>query len=76
MSLLVVVLAVLAAIGVPAGLCWTAVTVIPPVHLYKQLKYAYGLGRLGTLWRLAWLLFFTTFSIAFFALLLLWLGLE
>lgn len=76
MSLLVVVLAVLAAVGVPAWLCWTAAALIPPVHLYKQLKYAYGLSRLGTAWRLAWLLFFTSFTITFFGLTLLWLGLE
>ena len=49
---------------------------VPPLHLYKQLKGAYGLSRWGGLWRLAWLLFFTTFTITFFALSLLWFGLE
>jgi hypothetical protein len=76
MSLLAIVLAVLAAVGVPAGLCWTAAAFVPPLHLYKQLKGAYGLSRWGGLWRLAWLLFFTTFTITFFALALLWFGLE
>ncbi len=75
-SLLVVVLAVLAAAGSPDWLYGTAAAIVPPVHLYKQLKYAYGLSRVGTVWRLAWLLFFTTFTITLFGLTLLWLGLE
>lgn len=70
MSLLAIVLALLAAAGLPAWLCWTAAVFLPPLHLYKQLKGAYGLGRWGALWRLAWLLFFTSFTLVFFAMLL------
>ena len=47
MSLLVVLLAVLAALGVPEWMCWTAAGLVPPLHLYKQLKGAYGLSRWG-----------------------------
>ncbi|MDF2389117.1 hypothetical protein JMG10_47345 [Nostoc ellipsosporum NOK] len=46
MSLLTVVLAVLAAAGVPEWMLWTAAGIIPPVHIYKQLKGAYRLSRL------------------------------
>lgn len=70
MSLLAIVLAVLAATIVPAWLCWTAAAVLPPLHLYKQLKGTYGLGRRGAVWRLGWLLFFASFTLVFFAMLL------
>lgn len=70
MSLLAIVLAVLAATVVPAWVCWTAAVFLPPFHLYKQLKGTYGLRRWGALWRLGWLLFFTSFTLVFFAMLL------
>ncbi len=70
MSLLAIVLAVLAATIVPAWICWTAAAFLPPFHLYKQLKGTYGLGRWSALWRLGWLLFFTSFTLVFFAMLL------
>jgi hypothetical protein len=38
---------------------------IPPVHIYKQVRYGYGLGRWGALWRT-----FALCSYAFVALLL------
>ncbi|WP_380937712.1 DUF3667 domain-containing protein [Sphingomonas floccifaciens] len=74
MSLLVIVLAVLGAVGVPSWLIVLAAIGIPPFHMYRQLKGAYGLGRLGALWRLAWLLFFVTIVTTLFTLLLLYLG--
>ena len=48
MLLLVSLLAGLRMLGVPGtgfGM------LIPPVHIYKQVRYAYGLGRWGALWR-------------------------
>lgn len=70
MSLLAILLAVLAATVVPAWICWTAAVVVPPLHLYRQLRGAYRLGRWGALWRLGWLLFFASFTLTFFAILL------
>lgn len=74
MSLLVIVLAVLGAVGVPSGAIVLAAFLIPPFHMYRQLKGAYGLSRGGALWRLAWLLFFTTMTTTLFTMLLLYLG--
>lgn len=74
MSLLVIVLALLGAVGVPSWILVLASIGIPPFHMYRQLKGAYGLGRAGALWRLAWLLFFTTITTTLFITLLLYLG--
>ncbi|WP_375285576.1 DUF3667 domain-containing protein [Sphingomonas sp.] len=51
MSLLTIVLAVLSAVGVRPWLLISAATFIPIVHIYKQLKGAYSLGRLSALIR-------------------------
>ncbi len=56
MMFLLVLLSLTAAAGVPEGLWSTALMVIPLVHLYRQLRGAYGVTRLGALWRLAALL--------------------
>jgi hypothetical protein len=73
MSLLVVVVALLGAVGVSeAVLGWA--TLIPPLHLYSQLRGGYRLGRAGAMWRTAVLLVFTSITLAMFTLLLLWLG--
>ena len=62
MLLLVSLLAGLRMLGVPAtGLGM----LIPPVHIYKQVRYAYGLGRWGAFWRT-----FALCSYAFVALVL------
>lgn len=76
MSLLVVALALAQALGVATAIIVFAALLVPPFHLYKQLKGTYGLGRLGGLWRLAWLLLFTTITSTLFVLLLLYLGLA
>lgn len=74
MSLLVVVLALLGAAGAPSGLTTSAGLIIPPLHIYKQLKGAYSLGRAGALWRTAWMLFFTFITSTLFVLMLLYVG--
>lgn len=74
MSLLVIVLAVLGAVGVPGGLLLTAWLLIPPFHMYRQLKGGYSLSRIGALVRTAVLLFFTTITSTLFIVLLLYLG--
>ncbi len=74
MSLLVIVLAVLGAVGVPGWILVLSALGIPPVHMYRQLRGAYRLGRLSALWRLFWLVNFTAITSTLFTLLLLYLG--
>jgi hypothetical protein len=74
MTLLVVLLSLLAAIGVPAFLVRPALFLIPPVHMYRQLRGAYRLSVPGTLWRTFLLLIFAFTSALLFFLLLLGLG--
>ena len=51
-----------------------AIMLIPPVHLYKQLRGAYGIGRFSAFWRLMALSVFIWIIIALFFQLLLVLG--
>jgi hypothetical protein len=73
MSLLVVALS-LAEAGAPENLIPLAAVFIPPFHIYRQLKGAYRLGRVGALWRTMWVLFFSTIATTFFVLFLLVMG--
>ncbi len=74
MSLLVILLASLSAIGMPAPPIALAGTFVPPLHIYRQLKGAYRLMRAGALWRTFWMLMFAFVAFTFFVLLLLYLG--
>lgn len=57
MSLLFIVMSILSTI--PEGGGWAALLFVigAPLHLYKQLRYAYGLSRFSALWRFVLLLF-------------------
>ena len=59
MSLLFIVMSIMSTI--PDGGVWAALlfTIAVPLHLYKQLRHAYGLGRFSTIWRLCVLLLFS-----------------
>jgi hypothetical protein len=59
MSLLFIVMSILSTI--PDGAGWAALLffVAVPLHVYKQLRHAYGLSRFSTLWRLTVLLLFS-----------------
>ena len=75
MSLLTVVLALLGAFGVNSAPLIVAGTLIPPVHIYKQLKGAYRLGRFSALVRTTLLLsFIVGIIVPLAALVLLYLG--
>lgn len=74
MSLFAVLVAVVAVAGGGGALLGFAVAFAPPIHIYKQLKGTYRLGRAGALWRTAWMLFFTLFTTTAFVLLLLTMG--
>ena len=72
MSLLVVAGILFQSVGLTtlAGLLW----LIPPFHIYRQLKGAYGLSRWGALWRTTLLTIFALVVVFLFAAAL--VGLE
>jgi hypothetical protein len=72
MSLLVVAGLAFGAAGTSglAGLLW----LIPPFHMYRQLKGAYGLSRASTLWRTAMLTIFAMIVVGLFSAVLVSLG--
>jgi len=47
---------------------------VPPVHMYRQLRGAYGLSRLGALWRTALLVTFAIVVLTGFVILIVMLG--
>lgn len=59
MSLLFIVISIISI--VPGGAGWAAMLffIAAPLHLYKQLRHAYGLSRFSAFWRLCLLLFFS-----------------
>jgi hypothetical protein len=74
MSLLVVVLAVLGSVPLSQTWVMTAATLIPPVHMYRQMRGAYRLGRGNALLRTGLLLILALFALTLFAFLLVALG--
>jgi hypothetical protein len=74
MSLLTVVLGLLGTIGVPGAVLVFAALLIPPIHIYKQLKGGYGLRRLSALWRTFLMVNFIAIITTLFGLMLLYLG--
>lgn len=76
MTLLMVALSLMRVAGI--GTAWTmgALLIVPPLHMYRQLKGAYALGRLGAAWRTAFLLVFSTVAASLFLTLLVFLGLA
>ena len=51
MSLLFVTLSVLFALGIGGLWIFLGLAVVPPIHIYKQLRYTYDLSRFSALWR-------------------------
>ncbi|MCM0000568.1 MAG: DUF3667 domain-containing protein [Erythrobacter sp.] len=74
MSLLFIVMSILSTI--PDGSDWAALLflIAAPLHLYKQLRHAYGLSRFSAFWRFCVLLFCTQIVLALFLQVLLLLG--
>ena len=73
MSVLAVILTVGTAYKVPFA---AVLLLIPPVHLYRQLKGTYALSRGGALWRTAAVLAIAAAASTAFAVLILALGLS
>ena len=72
MTLLVVLAVGLSMIGLGAVASFAAL--VPPIHMYLQLKGAYGLGRLGAALRTMLLVTFAFTAVTLFSMLLLALG--
>lgn len=72
MTLLVIAGVVFQSVGltVVAGLLW----LIPPFHIYRQLKGTYALGRWGALWRTMLLTIFALIVVIVFAVLVVGMG--
>lgn len=75
MSLGAVALALLSWLGLPGGWLAAAALLVPPVHIYRQLRGAYRLSRFGAAWRAFLLVNFAFVAGGFFFTLLLALGL-
>nr|WP_310596228.1 DUF3667 domain-containing protein [Sphingomonas sp.] len=76
MMLMVIVLMLAGVIGLGSGWIAMAVLLIPPVHMYLQLKGAYSLRRFSAAWRTAALLVFAWAALIAFVILLLLHGLT
>jgi hypothetical protein len=74
MSLFLVSLSLLRALWVPEALIGLAFTFVPPIHIYRDLRGAYQLGRFSAVWRTAALLAIAFVAAMIFFVLLLALG--
>jgi hypothetical protein len=75
MSLGVIALSLLRLIGMPQVIAGFAITFLPPLHIYRQLRGAYALSRFSALWRTFSLILFAFIAAGLFFALLLALGL-
>ena len=74
MTLLFITASLLVVAGIAAGPVFIAVMLIPPIHLYKQLRHAYELRRFSAFWRLLVLSAFIWIAVSLFLQLLFVLG--
>jgi hypothetical protein len=74
MSLGVISLSFLRLLGVPDVFAVLAITFVPPIHMYRQLRGAYELTRWSAFWRTFVLLNFAFIAASLFFTLLLMLG--
>ncbi|WAT16812.1 DUF3667 domain-containing protein [Aurantiacibacter sp. MUD11] len=74
MTLLFIVASILGRVGVSGGLVIAGLLIIPPIHLYKQLRGAYELSRFSAFWRLLVMSAFIWIIVGLFVQVLLWLG--
>jgi hypothetical protein len=74
MMQLLVVLVIASSLGASAALWGLALGIIPPLHLYKQLRGAYGLSRFGAALRLFLLTISISVVVVLFSVALILLG--
>ncbi len=76
MSLLFIAASLLAVLGAPAWVITTLCTVVPVLHIYKQLRYGYLLTRRGAVIRTIAALVFVMLVLMMFLVILLLLGIS
>jgi len=76
MSLGVVALTLFGKLGIPAAIVSLLAILGPPVHMYRQLKGTYRLGRFGAFWRTFALLVITSITSSLFIAFLFYMGSE
>jgi len=74
MMLFVIVVTLLYDLGVSGWIWGTAIAIVPPLHLYKQLRGAYGISRFGAWVRLFLLSIMITFVLTLFGIILVAIG--
>ena len=74
MTLLILTITLAGLAGVPEGFIVLASILVPPIHIYKHLRGAYGLSRFSAFWRLGVLTLFIAIVLTIFLQLLLLLG--
>lgn len=73
---LVILLTLLNNVGAPNWVFSTAIPFIPPIHMFAQLRGAYGLRKRSALWRTVALLVFAFVALLAFSTLMLVMGLT
>ena len=74
MSLLLIAVVLLGIAGIAAAVVTLAFMLIPPLHMYRQLRGAYLLSRLSAAWRTVALTIFSAIALSLFAAMLLLVG--
>ena len=74
MLLLATIVTCLMLVGAPGWLYASLILLVPPVHMFAQVRGAYGLGWFSALWRTAALLMFASVTLLIFLALLLGMG--
>ena len=74
MSLGLVALSLLRKIGLPGIAVGLAIAIVPPIHIFRQLRGAYQLSVFSALWRTVALLIIATITLSIFFSLVMTLG--
>ena len=74
MMLLLIFVSLLGLLGARSGFLTLIMMLVPPVHIYKQLRYTYGLSRLGAFVRMLLLLFAALIVLSIYTSLLVFIG--
>ena len=72
----VVALTLFGRLGLSGGIVSLLALFVPPVHMYRQLKGTYRLGRFGAIWRTFALLVITSITSSLFISFLFYMGSE
>ena len=74
MMLLMIFVSLLGLLGTGSGFIALIMMFVPPVHIYKQLRYTYALSRFGAFARMLLLLFAALIVLSIYMALLVWIG--